>query len=36
MRRRRRLSPGVILAAIDLGIWLGGFVLIFIPSLFSK
>jgi len=26
-RRRRRISPGMILAAIGLGIWVGGFVL---------
>jgi hypothetical protein len=33
---RSRIYPGVILAAIGLGIWVGGFILIFIPTLLHK
>ncbi len=35
-RRLRRVSPAVVLAAFGVGIWIGGFILIFIPAIFHK
>lgn len=36
MMRPSRLSPGVVFAAIGLGLWLGGLVLMVLPVIFKK